>query len=168
MFLAGKGSGAMRSRIGSLGLVVGASVVAGTAGILVACAHDKGGQVADASQAIPDRPDWNWDVRPILSQNCFACHGQGTQKAGLRLDIEKAAYGEIPEDKGKHALTPGNINKSELWKRITSTDSEYRMPPKDSHKTLSPRDVAVIEKWIKQGAKYKQHWAYIQPVVVTP
>ncbi|MGZ3369989.1 MAG: hypothetical protein ACXWK1_13675, partial [Caulobacteraceae bacterium] len=66
-------------------LMIGASVVAVTAGILVACAHDKGGQVADASQAIPDRPDWNWDVRPILSQNCFACHGQGTQKAGLRL-----------------------------------------------------------------------------------
>jgi hypothetical protein len=156
-------------RIGSSSLMIGASVAAMAVGILVACAHDKSGQVADAGGApIPDRPDWNWDVRPILSQNCFACHGQGTQKAGLRLDIEKAAYGEIPEDKGKHALTPGNINKSELWKRITSTDVDYKMPPRESHKTLSPRDVAVIEKWIKQGAKYKQHWAYIQPSVVKP
>jgi hypothetical protein len=55
-----------------------------------------------------------------------------------------------------------------LWKRITSDDADYRMPPKDSHKTLSPRDMAVIEKWIKQGAHYKQHWSYIQPVVVKP
>ncbi len=148
----------------------GAGGVAILAGLLVvACAHDKGGQVADAGGApIPDRPDWNWDVRPILSQNCFSCHGQGTQKAGLRLDIEKAAYGDIPEDKGKRALVPGNINKSELWRRITSTDADVRMPPKDAHKTLSPRDIAVIEKWIKQGAKYKQHWAYIQPTVVEP
>jgi len=153
-------------KIGSSSLMIAASVAAMTAGILVACAHDKGGQVADAGgAAIPDRPDWNWDVRPILSQNCFACHGQGTQKAGLRLDIEKAAYSPIPEDKNKRALVPGNINKSELFKRITSDDADFRMPPKDSHKTLSPRDIAVIEKWIKQGAHYKQHWAYIQPTV---
>ncbi len=150
-------------------LLAGASIVAVTAGILVACAHDKPGAVAEAGMApIPDRPDWNWDVRPILSQNCFACHGQGTQKAGLRLDIEKAAYGDIPEDKGKRALVPGNINKSELWKRITSNDVDVRMPPKESHKTLSPHDIAVIERWIKQGAKYKQHWAYIPPAVVKP
>ena len=156
-------------KIGSSSLMIAASVAAMTAGILVACAHDKGGQVADAGGApIPDRPDWNWDVRPILSQNCFACHGQGTQKAGLRLDIEKAAYSPIPEDKNKRALVPGNINKSELYKRITSDDADFRMPPKDSHKTLSPRDIAVIEKWIKQGAHYKQHWAYIQPTVVKP
>jgi hypothetical protein len=149
-------------------LMIGASVVAVTAGILAACAHDKGGQVADASQAIPDRPDWNWDVRPILSQNCFACHGQGTQKAGLRLDIQKAAYDPIPEDKNHHAIVPGNTGKSELWRRITSSDADVRMPPKDSHKTLTAHDVAVIEKWIKQGAHYKQHWAYITPTEVQP
>jgi hypothetical protein len=150
-------------------LMIGASIVAVTAGILVACAHDKGGQVAEAGMApIPDRPDWNWDVRPILSQNCFACHGQGTQKAGLRLDIQKAAYDPIPEDKNKRALVPGNPGKSELFKRITSSDSDYRMPPKDSHKTLSAREIAIVEKWIKQGAHYKQHWAYIQPEVIKP
>ena len=93
-------------------LMIGASIVAVTAGVLVACAHDKGGQVADASQAIPDRPDWNWDVRPVLSQNCFSCHGQGTQKAGLRLDIQKAAYDPIPEDKNKRAIVPGNPGRS--------------------------------------------------------
>jgi hypothetical protein len=153
-----------------LSLVTGASVVAIAAVVLVACAYDRGGdQVAQAGMdPIPDRPDWNWDVRPILSQNCFACHGQGTQKAGLRLDIQKAAYDPIPEDKNKRAIVPGNPRKSELFRRITSTDVDYRMPPKASHKTLSPRDIAVIERWIKQGAKYKQHWAYIPPKVVRP
>jgi hypothetical protein len=150
-------------------LLIGAGVVAVTAGILVACAHDKGGQVADAGgAAIPDRPDWNWDVRPVLSQNCFSCHGQGTQKAGLRLDIEKAAYDPIPEDKNKRAIVPGNPGKSELFRRITSSDSDFRMPPREAHKTLSARDIAVIERWIKQGAQYKQHWAYITPTIVKP
>jgi hypothetical protein len=158
------------AKVGPLNLLSGVAITAIALGILAACAHDKGGQTADASGAtpIPDRPDWNWDVRPVLSQNCFSCHGQGTQKAGLRLDIEKAAYDPIPEDKNKRAIVPGNPSRSELFKRITSSDSDYRMPPKDSHKTLSPREIAIVEKWIKQGAHYKQHWAYIQPTIVTP
>jgi hypothetical protein len=155
-------------KFGSSGLMIGASVVAVAAGILVACAHDKGGQVADASQVIPDRPDWNWDVRPILSQNCFSCHGRATQKGGVRLDNEQDAYAEISEDKGHRSIVPGNLNKSELFRRITTNDAELRMPPKEAHKTLSAHDVAVVERWIKQGAHYKQHWAYIAPAVTAP
>jgi hypothetical protein len=144
--------------------MIGAGVVAVTAGVLVACAHDKGGQAAVGGGAIPDRPDWNWDVRPILSQNCFFCHGQAAQKGGVRLDVEKAAYAEISEDKGHRSIVPGDPGKSELFRRISTTDSELHMPPKELHKTLSPREIAIIERWIKQGARYKQHWAYIQPV----
>jgi Protein of unknown function (DUF1553)/Protein of unknown function (DUF1549)/Planctomycete cytochrome C/Concanavalin A-like lectin/glucanases superfamily len=162
-------------KIGSLGLTIGASIVVVSAGtfIFLAFAHDKSGQVAEAvadagSARIPDRPDWNWDVRPILSQNCFSCHGQGMQKAGLRLDLQKAAYDPIPDDKNKRAIVPGNLRKSELYKRIVSTNPDYRMPPKEAHKTLSARDVAVIERWIAQGAQYKQHWAYIAPAIVKP
>src|SRR5215467_14484641 len=162
-------------KIGSLGLTIGASIVAVSAGsfIFLAFAHDKNGQAADqvadaGSAPIPDRPDWNWDVRPILSQNCFSCHGQATQKAGLRLDVQEAAYGPIPEDKNKRAVVPGNLRKSELYKSITSTDPDRKMPPKEAHKTLSARDVAVIERWITQGAQYKQHWAYITPTIVKP
>jgi len=155
-------------KFGSSGLMIGASVVAVAAGILVACAHDKGGQVAEASQAIPERPDWNWDVRPILSQNCFSCHGRATQKGGVRLDTEQAAYAEIAEDKGHRSIVPGNPAKSELFHRITTNDTELRMPPKEAHKTLSAHDVAVIERWIKQGAKYQKHWAYITPSIVKP
>src|SRR6266481_2652209 len=159
----GKGLASMR-KIGFSTLTIGASIVAATAGVLLAGPHDKSGQVAkeaakevaDAgSAAIPDRPDWNWDVRPILAQNCFSCHGQGTQKAGLRLDIQKAAYDPIPEDKTHHAIVPGNPAKSELFRRITASDVDARMPPKESHKTLSARDSDIVEKWIKQGAHYK-------------
>ena len=163
-------------KIGSLSLTVGASIVAVTAGIFLVYARDKSQVVgkaateaADAgSVPIPDRPDWNWDVRPILSQNCFSCHGQGLQKAGLRLDIDKAAYDPIPEDKNKRAIVPGNPGKSELYKRIIATNADYRMPPKEAHKTLSARDVAVIERWITQGALYKPHWAYLPPTIIKP
>jgi hypothetical protein len=162
-------------KIGSLGLTIGASIVAVSAGslILLAFAEDKSGrgaaEVSNAGSApIPDRPDWNWDVRPILSQNCFSCHGQGVQKAGLRLDLQKAAYDPIPDDKNRRAIVPGNLRKSELYRSITSTDPDIKMPPKEAHKTLSARDVAVIERWIAQGAQYKQHWAYIPPAIVKP
>jgi hypothetical protein len=113
-------------KIGSLGLTASASIVAISAGtfVFLAFPDGKSGQAADnAASAIPDRPDWNWDVRPILSQNCFACHGQGIQKAGLRLDLQKSAYDPIPDDKNKRAIVPGNLRKSELYKSITSTDA---------------------------------------------
>ncbi len=162
-------------KIGSLGLTIGASIVAVSAGtfVFLASANDKSGQVAEevanaGGAPIPDRPDWNWDVRPILSQNCFSCHGRATQKAGLRLDVQEAAYGAIPEDRNKRAIVPGNLRKSELYKRIISTDPDDKMPPKEAHKTLSAREVAVIERWIAQGAQYKQHWAYITPAIVKP
>jgi hypothetical protein len=160
-------------KIGSLGLTIGASIVAAGAGISVFLAVANGSrqaaaEVAAGSAPIPDRPDWNWDVRPILSQNCFSCHGQGIQKAGLRLDLQKSAYDPIPDDKNKRAIVPGNLRRSEVYKRITSTDPDIKMPPKEAHKTLSARDVAVIERWIAQGAQYKQHWAYIAPTVAKP
>jgi hypothetical protein len=162
-------------KIGSLGLTIGASIVAVSAGAFafLAFANDKSGQVAEevanaGSVPIPDRPDWNWDVRPILSQNCFSCHGRATQKAGLRLDVQESAYGPIPDDKNRRAIVPGNLRKSELYKSIISTDPDHKMPPKEAHKTLSTRDVAVIERWIAQGAQYKQHWAYMTPTIVKP
>jgi hypothetical protein len=162
-------------KIGSLGLTIGASIVAVSAGAFafLAFANDKSGQVAEevanaGSVPIPDRPDWNWDVRPILSQNCFSCHGRATQKAGLRLDVQESAYGPIPDDKNRRAIVPGNLRKSELYKSIISTDPDHKMPPKEAHKTLSTREVAVIERWIAQGAQYKQHWAYMTPTIVKP
>jgi hypothetical protein len=102
------------SKIGSIGLTIGASIVAVSAGTLIFLpfASDKRGQVAAEVAngfTIPDRPDWNWDVRPILSQNCFSCHGRGLQKAGLRLDLEKAAYDPIPDDKSAPTACPRSM-----------------------------------------------------------
>src|SRR5215467_11416224 len=130
-------------KIGSSSLTIGASIIAVTAGILLVSARDQSGQVANnapeaGSGPIPDRPDWNWDVRPILSQNCFSCHGQGLQKAGLRLDIQKAAYDPIPDDKKKRAIVPGNPGKSELYKRITSTDPTTRCRPRRHTRPCRP------------------------------
>jgi hypothetical protein len=150
-------------------VMIAAGIVGATGLTLAACQHYGGGQVADAGgAAIPDRPDWNWDVAPILSQNCFSCHGQATQKGNLRLDTKDFAYGPIQGEKDKHAIVPGNLNKSELYRRIITTDADYKMPPKEMHKTLSAHDVAVVKRWIEQGAKYKQHWSYIAPEVVKP
>ena len=134
------------------------------AALVSACStYDQPKAVAEASKAVPDTVDWNWHVRPILSQNCFGCHGSGSQKAGLRLDDEKTAKGDLPENKGKRAIVPGNPGKSEMFKRILSTDADVRMPPQETHKTLTPLEIATLQKWVKQGAKYKQHWAYIAP-----
>ena len=149
-------------KIPTLGLFAGGVAVA--VGIFMVLGDSRAPRAAMAGgTAIPDHPDWNWDVRPILSQNCFGCHGGGTREAGLRLDVRDVATGELPENKGQRAIVPGNLGKSVLVQRINSTDVDVRMPPKNSHKNLSARDIAVLERWIDQGADYKPHWAYIEP-----
>src|SRR3954465_14816361 len=116
-----------KSRIWA-GLAAAAVGTVSIAALMGACStYDQPKAVAEASKAVPDTVDWNWHVRPILSQNCFGCPGSGTQKAGLRLDDEKIAKGDLPEDKGKRAIVPGNPGKSEMLKRILSTDVDYRM-----------------------------------------
>jgi hypothetical protein len=119
---------------------------------------------------LPEVVSYNWDVRPILSQNCFRCHGPdaGVRKAGLRLDLPELAYGELPNDRRKHAIVPGNPRKSELLRRVAASDPEERMPPPDTHLALSKRDIALLNRWIRQGARYERHWAYISPVESVP
>ena len=105
------------------------------------------------------------DVKPILSDKCFSCHGpdKAKQKAGLRLDMEASAYGPLPESPGKFAIVPGNLNKSELYHRILSSDPDYMMPHPKSHLSLSAREKAILIKWIETGAVYKPHWAFVTP-----
>ena len=121
--------------------------------------------VAAAARGVPEKVDYAWDVRPILSNNCFSCHGNdvGKRKAGLRLDIAANAYAPVPEDRRRRAVVPGHPEKSELIRRLLTADDELKMPPKASHKTLSPAEIAVLTRWIEQGAKYKPHWAYVAP-----
>ena len=107
---------------------------------------------------------FNRDIRPIFSDNCFACHGFDAKKrkAKLRLDMEEGAY--KPNEDGVVAIKPGDLAGSDAWVRILSTDPEEQMPPPKSHKKLTPEQRDLIKRWIEQGAKYQRHWAFEPPV----
>ena len=107
--------------------------------------------------------DFNRDVRPILSENCFVCHGPGKEdrKAGLRLDVRENAL--------RHgAIVPGDPAKSKLIQHIFSTDPKVIMPPPETNKTLSQADKETLRAWIAAGAKYEPYWAYVEPKRATP
>jgi hypothetical protein len=110
---------------------------------------------ARADVPIPDKVDFNRDVRPILSENCFACHGfdANKRKADLRLDTKE----------GVAAAVKGSKTNDDLVKRIHSTDPDEVMPSPESGKTLTGRQKAVLTRWVEQGAEYKGHWSYITP-----
>jgi hypothetical protein len=105
--------------------------------------------------------DYSYEVKPILSDRCFACHGPDAakQKAGLRLDNAESAFAKL-EESGRKAIVPGKLGKSELVRRILSNDPETVMPTMDSHLSLSAREKAILVRWIEQGAEYKDHWAF--------
>jgi hypothetical protein len=117
-------------------------------------------------QSIPESVSYNFDIRPVFSDKCFACHGPDANKrqAGLRLDIAEEAYKVLQEHPNAHALVPGDTKRSQVFVRITSEDSSMQMPPPESNLALSQREIKLIEKWIQQGAKYEPHWAFIPPV----
>ena len=102
--------------------------------------------------------DFNRDIRPILSENCFYCHGQdgAKRKAGLRLDQRAGAL-------SSKAFVPGNARKSELVLRILSDDPDEQMPPPGSNRLLSDEEKALLQEWIDQGAEYAEHWAFVPP-----
>ncbi len=103
------------------------------------------------------------DIKPILSNNCFACHGpdEGNRKAKLRLDVREAAVAE--RRGGRHAVMPGDAGKSALIERINTTDELDIMPPVKTGKKLTAEQKELLKRWIEQGAEYDQHWAYIKP-----
>ena len=114
----------------------------------------------EASLAADPKPlDFNEDVRPILSENCFYCHGPdgNKRKAKLRLDMREEAL-------KKKAFVPGDIHASELIKRLYSKDSEEVMPPPDSHRSVTEAQRAILKRWIAEGAVYKPHWTFVAPV----
>ncbi|MGV3771520.1 MAG: DUF1553 domain-containing protein [Verrucomicrobiales bacterium] len=107
--------------------------------------------------------DFARDIRPILSDNCFACHGpdEAQRKAGLRLDLKSAAFLELKS--GGHAIVAGNPAKSLLLERVASHDPDEVMPPAKSGKKLSETQIQTLKQWINDGAAWKEHWAYIPP-----
>jgi len=107
--------------------------------------------------------DFAREIRPILSENCFACHGPDAakRKSGLRLDEKESAL--KPAESGEIAIVPGDTAKSELLRRITSTDKDEVMPPPKEHKKLKPEEIALLTRWVKEGAQWTGHWAF-EPV----
>lgn len=121
-------------------------------------------ETAVANKKVPAEVDFNLHVKPILSDRCFACHGPDNNKreADLRLDTEEGALGALKESEG-HAFVKGKPKQSVAFQRITSTDPDMVMPPPESNLKLSEYEIKVIEKWIKQGTEWKDHWAFIKP-----
>ena len=110
--------------------------------------------------------NYNLDIRPILSDNCYACHGPDakTRQADLRLDTKEGAFSE---PSGYPVLVPGKAEESELYLRIISEDETYRMPPSDFNKTLTPEQIEALTQWIREGAQWEEHWSFTplaQPV----
>jgi len=107
--------------------------------------------------------DFNRDIRPILSENCYACHGpdKNKRKAGLRLDQPEDALAKL--ESGDFAIVAGNVSKSKLLALVVAEDEDERMPPPKTGKRLSKEQVELLRQWIEQGAKWKSHWAYIPP-----
>ena len=107
--------------------------------------------------------DFNRDIRPIVAEHCYSCHGPdaGARKAKLRLDCRDEAL--QPTRSGQPAVTPGNRSASLLFQRIATADEAERMPPKSTGKTLTSTQVELLGRWIDQGAPWQEHWAYVVP-----
>ncbi|MSU48380.1 MAG: DUF1553 domain-containing protein [Opitutus sp.] len=112
--------------------------------------------------ALPERIEFNRDIRPILSDTCFHCHGpdQAKRKASFRLDLEETAKAKI---ENYFAIVPGDPANSELIRRITTSDPDDHMPPLDSGRQLSPQQIEMLRRWIEQGAAWQPHWSFIPP-----
>lgn len=118
--------------------------------------------------ACADSINFSRDVRPILSDKCFACHGPeaASRKAGFRLDQRESAVGAA--ESGMTPITPGDPDASEVIARITSDDESIRMPPTNSHKSLTPEEIETLRRWIAEGAEWQAHWSFTPPVKHDP
>ncbi|MFO0907843.1 MAG: PSD1 and planctomycete cytochrome C domain-containing protein [Isosphaeraceae bacterium] len=119
---------------------------------------------ADGPKPAAPPLDFNRDIRPILSDKCYKCHGPDVteRKAGLRLDTAEGTF--KPAKSGGIAVVPGKLDESELYQRIITESADEVMPPPKSGKSLTPAEVARLKTWIEQGAPFRQHWAFVPPV----
>jgi mono/diheme cytochrome c family protein len=119
--------------------------------------------IAAEAAAAADKLDYGRDIRPILADKCFACHGPDPKQrqAGLRLDLRDEALKRLESD--AVAIVPGQPSKSALISRIFSTDESERMPPSDSQKKVTDEQKALLKEWIEQDAPYAVHWSFILP-----
>lgn len=131
--------------------------------LALSCGPNLPDEVEVAYRDLPETVDFNFHVKPILSDRCFNCHGpdENTRKAGLRLDIEQNAFSELAS--GARAFVAHKPQSSASIARILSDDPEIQMPPPESNLSLSPTEKAMIIKWVEQGAAWKDHWAFAKP-----
>lgn len=122
-----------------------------------------GAVAADPEQSI----EFNRDIRPILADKCFVCHGPDSakRKAGLRLDQRAVAVARRDDSQ---AIVPGDSKQSEAYRRVTSTDPDLQMPPPKSNLKLSATEIQLLKRWIDAGAEYQPHWSFIPPRSVVP
>ena len=130
---------------------------------LPSCRKDSGSDTRGGTAK--GKVDFNFHVKPILSDKCFACHGPDAKKrqAGLRLDNEEGAFKALNSNPNHFAIVKGNADESILLKRIFSEDALFQMPPPESNLVLTDEEKNTLKKWIEQGAEYKQHWAFTPP-----
>ena len=135
--------------------------------LISGCAHkqEMEGESAAAAGFVPAKIDYNFHVKPILSDRCYKCHGpdENSREAGLRLDTQEGAMAALGEKKDHFAIVPGDAAASTLVEHIFHTDSSEMMPPPESNLTLAPYEKEILKKWIEQGAEWKTHWAFIPP-----
>ena len=114
---------------------------------------------------LPERVDYNFHIKPILSDRCYACHGpdENARQAELLLHTEEGAY-ETKLSSGRRAIVPGSLRRSEVARRIASSDPEHMMPPPESNLHLSKYEKALIARWIDQGAEWAPHWSFTTPL----
>ncbi len=120
--------------------------------------------MANCSHAAERKIEFDRDIRPILSDKCYACHGpdETHREGGFRLDRKDSAFGKADSD--ETVIVPGKPELSELIARIVSDDEDLQMPPKDSTKSLTPAQIDLLKRWIAQGANWQEHWSFIPPV----
>src|SRR5262249_55467129 len=120
------------------------------------------GPMIDAAEPLPAIVEFSRDIRPILSDNCFRCHGpdRARRKADLRLDTEAGASADRG---GSRALVPNDPEQSELLRRVATANERERMPPAKSGRRLTERQIQLIRRWIEQGAKWQMHWSFLAP-----
>src|SRR5687767_11078110 len=130
---------------------------------ILACLYTVVGCCAAAHAA--DEIDFARQIQPILSDNCFFCHGPDAnqRKADLRLDMLDPKLGPLAERDGYSIIKPGNRDDSVLVMRITSDDDETKMPPPASHRKLTAAQIDLLQRWIEQGAKWGKHWSFEPP-----
>ena len=109
--------------------------------------------------------NFNFDVKPILSDKCYTCHGPDdkARKANLRLDIEEVFYSALEDNPNHFVIDKNNPSESEILKRIDSNEAKYVMPPPESNLKLSEREKQILKDWVAQGGKWEPHWAYTKP-----